>query len=84
MPKKSHSQTKQQKLLNQRWLIHPEQPEKTQQLATNLKILPLIAQALINGDISTIEEAEVFLNPESIKLPSPIEEFADKELIINC
>ncbi len=69
MPNQSHSQTKQQKLPNQRWLIHPEQPEKTQQLATNLKILPLIAQALINRDISTIEKAEVFFYPESITLP---------------
>ncbi len=83
MRNKSHSQTNQQKLPNQRWLIHPEQPEKTQQLATNLKILPLIAQALINRDISTIEKAEVFLNPESISLPSPIQEFPDLDISLN-
>ena len=83
MRNKSHSQTKQQKLPNQRWLIHPEQPEKTQQLATNLKILPLIAQTLINRNISTIEKAEVFINPESISLPSPIQEFPDLDISLN-
>ncbi|OZH54826.1 single-stranded DNA exonuclease [Hydrocoleum sp. CS-953] len=80
---KSHGQTKQQKLPNQRWLIHPQQVEKNQQLATSLKILPLIAQTLINRDISTIKKAEAFLNPDSIKLPSPIQEFPDLDISLN-
>ncbi|WP_375340310.1 single-stranded-DNA-specific exonuclease RecJ [Okeania sp.] len=80
---KSNHQTKQKKLPNQRWVIHPAEPEKTKQLSTSLNILPLIAQALINRDISTIEKAQAFINPESIKLPSPIEEFPDLDISLN-
>ena len=83
MQNQSHSQLKQQKLPNQRWLVHPEQAETAKKLAKTLQISPLIAQSLINRNISTIEEAQVFLNPESIKLPSPIEEFPDLEIALN-
>ena len=83
MQNKSHSQLKQQKLPNQRWLIHPEQPEITKKLAKTLEISPLIAQSLINRDLSTIEQAQAFLDPESIKLPSPIQEFPDLEIALN-
>ena len=83
MQNQPDSQLKQQKLPNQRWLIHPEQPETAKKLAQTLQISPLIAQSLINRDISTIEEAQAFLNPESIKLPSPIQEFPDLEIALN-
>ncbi|NES05628.1 MAG: single-stranded-DNA-specific exonuclease RecJ [Okeania sp. SIO2F4] len=83
MQNKSHSQAKQQKLPNQRWLIYPQQPETTQQLATSLEILPLIAQTLINRDISTMEKAQAFLDPDSITLPSPIQEFHDLDISLN-
>ncbi|MGK7919142.1 MAG: single-stranded-DNA-specific exonuclease RecJ [Trichodesmium sp.] len=83
MQNKSYSQTKQQKLPNQRWLIYPEQPETSQQLAKSLKISPLIAQTLINRDFSTINEAQVFLDPELISLPSPIQEFPDLDISLN-
>ncbi|NEP86176.1 MAG: single-stranded-DNA-specific exonuclease RecJ [Okeania sp. SIO2C2] len=74
---------KQQNLPNQRWLIYPEQPEITKQLAKTLEISPLIAQTLINRDISTIDQAQAFLDPESIKLPLPIEEFPDLNISLN-
>ncbi|NET24798.1 DHH family phosphoesterase [Okeania sp. SIO1I7] len=74
---------KQQNLPNQRWLIYPEQPEITKQLAKTLEISPLIAQTLINRDISTIDQAQAFLDPESIKLPLPIEEFPDLDISLN-
>jgi len=83
MQNKSHSQPKQQKLPNQRWLIHPQQIEITKKLAKTLEISPLIAQSLINRDLSTIEKAQAFLDPESIKLPSPIQEFPDLEIALN-
>ena len=83
MQNQPHSQIQQQKLPNQRWLIHPEKPEITNNLAKTLEISPLIAQSLINRDISTIEEAQVFLDPGSIKLPSPIQEFPDLEIALN-
>ncbi|NEQ75166.1 MAG: single-stranded-DNA-specific exonuclease RecJ [Okeania sp. SIO2C9] len=74
---------KQQNLPNQRWLIYPEQPEITKGLAKTLEISPLIAQTLINRDISTIEQAQAFLDPESIKLPLPIQEFPDLDISLN-
>ncbi|NEN92713.1 MAG: single-stranded-DNA-specific exonuclease RecJ [Okeania sp. SIO3H1] len=74
---------KQQNLPNQRWLIYPEQPEITKQLAKTLEISPLIAQTLINRDISTIDQAQAFLDPESIKLPLPIQEFPDLDISLN-
>ncbi|MDE5102491.1 MAG: DHH family phosphoesterase, partial [Trichodesmium sp. St19_bin2] len=83
MQNQPHSQIQQQKLPNQRWLIDPEKPEITKNLAKALEISPLIAQSLINRDISTIEEAQVFLDPGSIKLPSPIQEFPDLEIALN-
>ena len=83
MQNKSYSQAKQRKLPNQRWLIHLEQPETTKQLAKSLEISPLIAQTLINRNISTIEQAQAFLEPESIKLPPPIEEFPDLNISVN-
>ncbi|MDJ0556640.1 MAG: single-stranded-DNA-specific exonuclease RecJ [Microcoleaceae cyanobacterium MO_207.B10] len=83
MENKYHSEAKQQKLPNQRWLIHPEQPETTQQLAKVLEISPLIAQTLINRHISTIEQAQAFLDTESIKLPPPIQEFPDLDISLN-
>ncbi|MGB3512376.1 MAG: DHH family phosphoesterase [Microcoleaceae cyanobacterium] len=83
MQNKSHPQPKQQKLPNQRWLIHSQQPETTRQLAKTLEISPLIAQTLINRDISTIEQAQAFLETESIKLPPPIQEFPDLDISLN-
>ncbi|NEP80302.1 MAG: single-stranded-DNA-specific exonuclease RecJ [Okeania sp. SIO3B3] len=83
MQNEFHPQPKQQNLPNQRWLIYPEQPEITKQLAKTLEISPLIAQTLINRDISTIEQAQAFLDPESIKLPLPIEEFPDLDISLN-
>ncbi len=83
MQNKSYPQPKQQKLPNQRWLIYPEQPETTQQLVKSLKISPLIAQTLINRDISTLKQAQAFLDPELITLPPPIQEFPDLDISLN-
>lgn len=83
MQNKSYPQPKNHNLPNQRWLIYPEQPETTKQLAKTLEISPLIAQTLINRDISNIEQAEAFLDTESIKLPQPIQEFPDLDISLN-
>ncbi len=71
------------KLPNQRWLIYPEEPEKTKQLAKTFNISPLIAQTLINRNLSTIEKAQAFLDPESMTLPLPLEEFPDLTISLN-
>ncbi len=64
-------------LPNQRWEIYPQQPEFAQNLAMMTNVSPIIGQLLINRGITTAEAAQGFLNPESLVLPSPLEEFPD-------
>lgn len=63
--------------LHQRWQIAPPQVEQAHALAQALHLSPLIAQVLLNRGVDSPEAAQVFLNPELPKLPSPLEEFAD-------
>lgn len=65
------------KLPNQRWLISSSVPETVDQLVQTTGLLPIMAQVLINREINTPELAQVYLEPESQLLPSPIEEFSD-------
>lgn len=67
----------QNKLPNQRWKICQPSPELAQQLAEATGLEPLLVQVLINRGITTPAEAQAYLNPESVSLPSPIEEFPD-------
>ena len=64
-------------LPNQRWEFYPQQPEFAQNLAMVTHVSPIMSQLLINRGITTAEQAEGFLNPESLILPSPLEEFPD-------
>lgn len=64
-------------LPNQRWEIYPEFPEKAEYLAQLTNLSPLIAQVLLNRGRETPQEVEAFLEPESLVLPSPLEEFPD-------
>ncbi|WP_138506024.1 single-stranded-DNA-specific exonuclease RecJ [Nostoc sp. PA-18-2419] len=65
------------RLPNQRWQIYPQKPEFAKNLAVLTKISPIISQLLINRGIETPEQVQAFLNPESLVLPSPLEEFPD-------
>ncbi len=65
------------RLPNQRWQIFPEKTEIVQNLVEAMNISPIIAQLLINRGIETPEQAQSFLQPESLALPSPLEEFPD-------
>jgi single-stranded-DNA-specific exonuclease len=65
------------RLPNQRWQIYPPKPEFAQNLAVEINLSPIISQLLINRGIETPEQAQAFLNPESLVLPSPLEEFPD-------
>ena len=67
----------QQRLPRQRWQIYRQQPEWAESLARITNVSPIIAQVLINRGITTPEAAQGFLNPESLDLPSPLEEFPD-------
>lgn len=65
------------KLPNQRWRIASIQTEEIDQIVKNTGLSPLIAQVMLNRGMKTPEKAEVYLNPESQTLPSPLEEFPD-------
>ena len=65
------------RLPNQRWQISPANIELAHKLASLTNLSPIISQLLINRGIQTPEAAQLFLEPESLILPSPLEEFPD-------
>ncbi|OBQ40709.1 MAG: single-stranded-DNA-specific exonuclease RecJ [Anabaena sp. MDT14b] len=65
------------RLPNQRWQIAAKNPEASLILANLTNISPIISQLLINRGMETPEDAKIFLDPESLILPSPLEEFPD-------
>ncbi|AUT00575.1 single-stranded-DNA-specific exonuclease RecJ [Nostoc sp. CENA543] len=71
-----------QRLPNQRWQIYPQQPELAKELALATNLSPVVGQILINRGIATLEQAQAFLNPESLDLPSPLTEFPDLALSV--
>lgn len=64
-------------LPNQRWQFDPAYPEKANQLAQGTGLSPLLGQVLINRGFDTVDQAMVYLYPESQAMPSPIDEFPD-------
>jgi single-stranded-DNA-specific exonuclease len=70
------------RLPNQRWQIALQNPELAEKLANLTNLSPIISQLLINRGIETVEAAQAFLNPESLNLPSPLEEFPDLALTV--
>lgn len=73
---------------NQRWQIAPEQMELVAQIVQATGLLPLLAQVLINRNLTNPEQVQAFLQPDSQFLPSPLAEFPDLplslELLINA
>ncbi|MDZ8259538.1 single-stranded-DNA-specific exonuclease RecJ [Nostoc sp. ChiQUE01b] len=65
------------RLPNQRWQIYPQKPEFAQNLAVLTNISPIVSQLLINRGMETPEQIQAFLAPESLILPSPLEDFPD-------
>ncbi|MEB3216916.1 MAG: DHH family phosphoesterase [Nostocales cyanobacterium 94392] len=66
-----------QRLPKQRWQIYPQNPELAQKLAMVTDMSPLINQLLINRGFDSPETAQMFLHPESLNLPEPLDEFPD-------
>lgn len=64
---------------DQRWFIHPALKGEARGLAQQLQLSALVTQVLLNRGIETPESALEFLNPESLLLPSPLDEFPDLE-----
>ncbi len=70
------------RLPNHRWQIYPQKPELARQIAEAVALPPILAQALIDRGIETVEQVEAFLNPESVTLPSPLDDFPDLALTV--
>ena len=75
-------------LPNQRWQIAQPQPEKVSELTVSTGFDPLVAQVILNRGIDTTDLAQVYVEPETQALPSPIDEFPDLatsvELLVNA
>ena len=65
------------RLPNQRWQIYSPQPQQAEQFATEIGLSPLLAQVLINRGIDSVKEVQGFIEPESLVLPTPNDEFPD-------
>ncbi|MEO0768434.1 MAG: single-stranded-DNA-specific exonuclease RecJ, partial [Cyanobacteria bacterium J06649_4] len=65
------------KVPDQRWQIFPAQVAQAAHIAEATALSPLLAQVLINRGIYTPEQAWEFLDPETLLLPSPLDEFPD-------
>ena len=72
----NHSPTG-KRLPNQRWQIATSQPDKAEELSLSTGLLPLVTQVIINRDIATAAQAHNYIEPESLHLPSPLDEFKD-------
>jgi single-stranded-DNA-specific exonuclease len=60
-----------------RWQIFPAQKAQAKQISQATALSPLLSQVLINRGIYTPEQAWEFLDPETLLLPSPLDEFPD-------
>jgi single-stranded-DNA-specific exonuclease RecJ len=62
---------------DQRWRIAPPNPDLVNDIAQRTALSPLLAQVLVNRGMGSVDEAGLFLNPERLQLPSPVDEFSD-------
>jgi single-stranded-DNA-specific exonuclease len=74
--------THNRKLPNQRWYIYPQKPDLTQLLSEIYHLSPTIAQLLVNRGLESLETAKIFIEPESLVLPSPLVDFPDLALSV--
>ncbi|WP_293123681.1 single-stranded-DNA-specific exonuclease RecJ [Microcoleus sp. bin38.metabat.b11b12b14.051] len=65
------------RLPNQRWQIYSPQPQQAEQFANEIGLSCLLAQVLVNRGIDSMEEVQGFIEPESLILPAPLDEFPD-------
>ncbi|MBD2165354.1 DHH family phosphoesterase [Calothrix membranacea FACHB-236] len=79
---RSETSKPRRRLPNQRWQIYPQKVEFAQKLAMSNHISAIVSQLLINRGIETLEAAQAFLEPESLILPAPLEEFPDLALSV--
>lgn len=70
------------RLPQQRWRIAPPAQEIVTSLARAVGINPLVAQVLVNRQIKTPQQAQIYIQPEQQHLPSPLVEFEDLALSV--
>ncbi len=72
-----------------RWQIAQSNSSQAATLAAGITLTPeeatspLLAQVLLNRGIETLEQAELFIHPETAELPSPLTEFPDLEISLD-
>ena len=76
-PTPSPSVVTKRQMPEQRWQIFPEQTSQAHHISEATALSPLLAQVLINRGIYTPEQAWEFLDPETLMLPSPLDDFPD-------
>ncbi|TVR07389.1 MAG: single-stranded-DNA-specific exonuclease RecJ [Phormidium sp. GEM2.Bin31] len=64
-------------LPNQRWTLADLPDAEIQSLAESLNVSPLIAQILMERGLDSPETAQIFLEPDTLELPPPIQDFPD-------
>lgn len=67
----------------QRWHIFAPQSERAMELADTAEISPLLAQVLLNRELSTPDLIHRFLDPETEVLPAPTDAFPDLEIALD-
>ena len=65
------------RLPKQRWQIYPQKIELAEKLTRVNNFSPLINQLLINRGFDSPDSAQIFLNPQSLNLTEPLDEFPD-------
>ncbi|MGB7058980.1 MAG: hypothetical protein WBD58_14850, partial [Geitlerinemataceae cyanobacterium] len=71
------------RLPNQRWHIFAPQSERSIELADSADISPLLAQVLLNRELSTPDLVLRFLDPDTEILPAPTDEFPDLAIALD-
>lgn len=82
-PSSSDQSPSHKSLPNQRWQISSANPEKANQLAQGTGLSPLLGQVLLNRGFDTVDQAMVYLYPESQAMPTPMDEFPDLAISVD-
>ncbi|RMH73916.1 MAG: single-stranded-DNA-specific exonuclease RecJ [Cyanobacteria bacterium J007] len=85
MPDPTLRRRTQAKLPNHRWKIYPQFPQLAEELAQAISpdFSPVLAQVLIDRGMTTVEAAQGFIHPDSLDLPSPLDDFPALDESIN-
>ena len=72
----------QSNLPQQRWVFYPGDNRYASELAHSNNLSPILSQLLINRGVASQTELISYLDPEQVKLPSPLTEFPDLKTAI--